>query len=92
MRETLWGLVGSSSAISMVAERDPCARGVNVIVMVQLLSAGTLLPQVLVWVKSLGSAPVKVTPVMLSAFPKFWSVTAWDGSGVPHRLGGKRNV
>ena len=57
--------------------------GVNVMVMVQLLSAGTLLPHVLVCVKSPGSVPPMAIRLMLSVFPKFWRVTVWGGADWP---------
>jgi len=69
--------------ISKVAAREPAACGVNVTVMVQLPSAGTLFPHVLVCVKSLGSAPVMVIALMLSVFPKFWRVTVWEAEDWP---------
>lgn len=46
------------------ADRAPVACGVNLTEIVQLLPAATLVPQVLVWLKSPGSVPVIVIPVM----------------------------
>jgi hypothetical protein len=54
----------------------PVACGVNFTEMVHLPLAATVVPQVLVWAKSLGSAPVKVMLLMSSvAVPVFVSVT-----------------
>jgi hypothetical protein len=47
--------------IEALALRDPVAFGVNVTLMVQLAPAPTLVPHVLVWAKSPGLRPVKVT-------------------------------
>jgi hypothetical protein len=66
------------------AVRLPAAVGVNVTRSVHLLFAATELPQVLVWVKSPGLAPVNPTPVIDKAkFPVLFSVTVWAGLGVP---------
>jgi hypothetical protein len=46
------------------AVRSPLARGLKVTLMKQLPPAATLLPQVLVWAKSLGSVPVIEIPEM----------------------------
>jgi hypothetical protein len=59
---TLCGLPPPLSLIPRVALREPSFRGENVIVIVQLAPAATLLSQVFVWLKSPGSAPVNMTP------------------------------
>lgn len=51
----------------MVAARAPSATGVNFTLIVQCPFAGKLTPQVLVCVKSPGSAPVKVKLMPVSA-------------------------
>lgn len=56
-RLIICGVVGSSSLTVSVADCCPLAVGVNVMVIVQLLFAGTLLPQVLVSVNSPASVP-----------------------------------
>ena len=59
-----------------VAVRVPVACGVNVTEMMHLPLAATLLPQVLVWAKSVGFVPVIEIPEMVSAaVPVFLSVT-----------------
>jgi hypothetical protein len=72
---TFWGLVGSASLIQRVAERVPPSVGVNVTVTVQLPPAGTLEPQVLVWLKSPGLVPVNVMELMVSTLPELVRVT-----------------
>ena len=59
-----------------VAERDPLAAGVKVMLIVQLAPAAMLDPQPFVSLKSLGSAPVIEMPVMLkAALPVLLNVT-----------------
>ena len=53
-----------------VAVRVPVACGVNITEMVHLPFAATLLPQVLLWTKSPGFVPVKLTPLKLNAVGK----------------------
>ena len=63
-----------------LAERDPLAVGVNVTVIVHLLFGGTLVPQLFFCVKSFGSAPLIVIPLIESGVvPRLLSVT---GTGV----------
>ncbi len=64
--------------------RVPRWVGLKVTLIVQLFPAATELPQVLVWAKSPGSAPVMVILVMLSvAFPVLVSVTGCAELAVP---------
>ena len=61
-----------------VAKRAPLADGVKVTVIVQLPAAATLVPQLLVWLKSPGFVPVIAMPEMLSAaLPVLLRVIAW---------------
>jgi hypothetical protein len=56
--------------------RDPLAVGLNVTLIVQLASAATLEPQLLVWAKSPGSVPVSTMLEMLkAALPVLFRVT-----------------
>ncbi len=57
---TVWGLLGSLSTMLKVPVRAPVAVGVNVTLTVQVVSEGTLVPQLLVCAKS----PVVVTLLM----------------------------
>src|SRR5437660_12620838 len=69
-KATLSGLSAALYVIVSVPVRFPPAAGANVTLMVQLAPAATLLPQVLVWAKSL----LAVMLVMLSgACPSFVS-------------------
>lgn len=66
LRFAMWGLPGALSVIMIAPLRTPVPVGVKVTLIVHLLLAGTLAPQVLVWAKS----PVATMLVMLSgAFP-----------------------
>src|ERR1035437_2089385 len=67
---TVCGLLLAVSFTFKVAVRVPVACGVNFTERVHLPLAATLLPQVLVWAKSLGSVPVKLMPLMVSAVDK----------------------
>jgi hypothetical protein len=67
VRLTVWGLPAELSATLSNAERLPLAVGVKVMLNVQLDPAGSEVPQLLVWAKSLGLVPVIVTPEMLRA-------------------------
>ena len=59
-------------------------RGVKVTLMVQLLPAGTRVPQVLVWAKAPGLLPVKCSSPMLKLWVLvFVKVTVWGGLVVP---------
>jgi len=61
-RGTSWGLPPPLSVTCTLAVKVPVVRGVNVTVIVQVPCAGTE-EQLFVWLKSLGSAPVIVTPL-----------------------------
>jgi hypothetical protein len=77
VRLTAWGLPLALSVIVTAALRAPVAVGLNVTLMVQLAAAATLVPQVLVWLKSPLFVPVMAMLVMLSAaVPVFERVTA----------------
>ena len=61
-------------------KRAPCPSGVNTMLIVQLASEATLLPQLLLWMKS----PVTARLVMLIACPPLLvSVTTWLGVAPP---------
>ena len=64
---TAWGLPLTLSVMDSEAVRLPLAAGLNVTPTEQLALAGSALPQVLVWVKSLALAPVSAMLVMLIA-------------------------
>jgi hypothetical protein len=66
-RLTVWGLPAELSATLSNAVRLPLAAGVKVMLNVQVDPAGSELPQLLVWAKSPGLAPVIVTLEMLRA-------------------------
>ncbi len=71
-KATLSGLSAALSVIVSLPVRFPPAAGVNVMLMVQLAPAATLLPQVLVWPKS----PLAAMLLMLSTpFPVLLRVT-----------------
>jgi len=57
-RLTVWGLPLALSVIDTEAVRLPLAEGVKVTLIVQFAPAGTELPQLLVWAKSLAFVPV----------------------------------
>lgn len=60
------------------ADRAPVTFGVNLTEIVQLPPTATLVPQVLVWLKSPGFVPVIVIPVMDKiALPVLDSVIVW---------------
>src|SRR6516164_6403022 len=59
LRLAVCGLPGALSATESAAVRDPRWVGVNVTLIVQLAPGATELPQLFVWAKSPGSAPVK---------------------------------
>jgi hypothetical protein len=67
LSETVWGLPRALSETDRLAVRVLMAFGVNVTWIVQLAPAAAELPQVLVWAKSPGSAPVNLMLVILSA-------------------------
>jgi len=84
VRLTVWGLPEALSVMVRAAERLPGAVGMKATLILQLPPAGTELPQVFVWKKSLGLAPVSPRPVILrAAFPVLTRVTAWTGLVVP---------
>jgi hypothetical protein len=64
------------SETETAADLAPVALGLNFTLMKQLAPDATLVPQVLVWVKSAAFAPTIVTAVMLTvAWPLLLSVT-----------------
>jgi len=68
----------------IAAVRLKMAAGLNVTLIVQLPFAATELPQVLVWVKSPGLAPVTVMFVRAKvAFPVLVRVILWAALEVP---------
>jgi len=70
-------LMSALSAITAVADRDPFTTGLKVKLTVQLALGANAAAQVLVWVKSPASAPVKVMPVTVIAVnPKLVMVFA----------------
>jgi hypothetical protein len=84
MRFTVCGLPWALSAMLTAAVRLPMAAGVNVTLIVQLPFTATVLPQVLVTVKSLGFAPVVPMLVMVKlTFPVLVRVTDCAALVVP---------
>ncbi len=76
LRVVVWGLPVALSATLKVALKVPVAEGVKVTLIVQLAAAARLVPQVLVWAKSLLLVPVIETPEMLIApVVPFFNVT-----------------
>ena len=76
-RVALCGLPLPLSTILTIAVRVPLAKGVKVKLMVHRAPAATEFPQVLTSEKSLASAPVSATLVMLkAAFPELVTVMA----------------
>jgi hypothetical protein len=72
------------SLIVTDAERTPAETGVNVTLMVQKETAGTLVPQSLVCEKSLLLRPAKLMPLMVSVpVPEFVSFTPCAALVVP---------
>jgi hypothetical protein len=71
----VWGEPAALSVTLSEADRAPVTCGVNVIEIVQLLPAATLVPQVLVWLKSAAFVPVNAILVMdTAAVPMLESV------------------
>ena len=72
------------SAMLTDAVSVPVACGLKVTVMVQLEAAATLLPQLLVWLKELGSVPLMLIATLLSdPVPVFLRVIVWVALDVP---------
>src|SRR5262252_9069406 len=87
---TVWGLLAALLVKVREAASVPAARGVKVTVMVQLLVEATLVPQVFVWLKSVGFAPVKAMEVMLRVVrPVLVSVTVSGVDELPTLTVGK---
>lgn len=63
---TVWGLLRALSEMVTEAVRVPELVGEKTTLIVQLASATTFVPQLLVWVNSAGFAPVTEIPVILS--------------------------
>jgi len=81
---TACGLPVALSAMLTLAVRAPPAVGLNVTLMMQFASTARLAGQVFVWEKSPAFAPVKLTPVIVSAaLPLFVSVTDCGALDVP---------
>lgn len=77
-RLTDWGLPAALSVMAMAAVRLPLADGVKVTLMVQFEPAGTELPQLLVWAKSVAFEPETETLVIFNdALPVLLRVTDW---------------
>ncbi len=75
-RLTAWGLPLALSATLSEAVQLPLAEGLKVTLIAQLAPAATELPQLLVWAKSLGLAPVSARLEMLkAALPVLLTVT-----------------
>jgi hypothetical protein len=71
---TVCGLNPALSVTDTLALRVPVAVGVNVTEIVQLFFGDTEVPQVLVWVKSVGFVPVIAIPLIVIAVPPLASV------------------
>ena len=81
--EIFCGLPPPLSVIETAAVLAPVAVGVKVTLMVQLAPAATLVPQVLVWAKSLTLVPEIVTPIILrDVVPTLVRVTVCIGEVV----------
>lgn len=84
---TVCGELGPVSEKDSDAERAPVAVGVNITVMVQAFPEARPTPpigQLFVWLKSLGSGPVKPMLLMVSGpLPVFVSVVLCPALGVP---------
>jgi len=77
---TVWGEGLLLSATVSVAVRVFADAGVKVMERVQLEAAARVVPQLLVWAKSVGLEPSIVMPVMFSgALPEFDSVMVRGG-------------
>ena len=84
LRLTVCGEPAALSDTESVAVKFVADAGLKVTEIVQLALAFKELAQVLVWLKSLGLAPVIVMPPMVSeALPVFLSVTVWAAAVVP---------
>src|SRR5437870_4396548 len=78
------GLPAALSVIETAAVLEPVAVGLNVTLMAQLAPAATVLPQLLVWVKSPPLVPVMPMAEMVSgAVPEFVRVTVFGAVVVP---------
>ena len=76
VKVTVCGDPGALSVIVIDAFRPPATLGENVTTMLQLPPAATVVPQLLLWVKSAGLAPVTVMLLTASGtLPVFDSVT-----------------
>jgi hypothetical protein len=63
LSETVCGVVGTELAIEIVADLAPIAVGLNLTLIVQLLPAARVVPQVVVRMKSAGFVPAKVIAI-----------------------------
>ena len=87
------GLPPPLSAMETVALLLPIALGLNFSVIVQLLAAPTDEPQLLLWLKSPGFVPPRVTPVMLkAAVPTLVKVTVLAALVTPTLVRGKATL
>jgi hypothetical protein len=90
LKLTVCGLVGSESLRRRLAVRAPAPFGLKLTLRVQLAPPARLVPQVLVWAKSLLLAPTRLMPVMLRAvLPLLVKVTTLAGLVVPMTRVGK---
>ena len=84
LSETACGLVGSESAIEIVADLAPLAVGLNLTLIVQLPPAARVVPQVVVLVKSAGFVPAKVIAIPVrGVLPALDSLTVLAALVVP---------
>jgi hypothetical protein len=84
VRVTICGVPDALSAIEIAAVRVPAAVGLNTAPMVQFAAAISVVPQVFVWEKSPGFAPVIVMLEMDKvAFPVLNKVTPLAALPVP---------
>jgi hypothetical protein len=90
LKATVCGVPDALSAIDSVAVKLPVEGGVKITEIAQLEFASSDSPQVFVWLKSAGLAPVIVLPLMLStALPGLERVTVWALAVVPVVVMGK---
>ena len=84
LRLVVCGEPAALSATEIEAVKLAAEAGVKVTEIVQFAPAASDVPQVVVWLKSLGLAPARVIPEMVSAaLPVLLSVAVWAALAVP---------
>jgi hypothetical protein len=78
LRAAVWGEPAASSVTVSEADRDPAACGENVMEIVQLAPAATLVPQSLVWLNSAALVPtIKMLLIVSAPELAFESLIVW---------------